>query len=89
MWAASEEEDGNRVDLVMDGQILTRVEQVMKPPLFRGTGRDLEVQWAVRRGNSVRRVIASGFGVPPSPTAGAPAPNESQGGSLDSTRPPV
>jgi len=54
VWAASREEDGRRVDLVFDGAIVTRAEIVMAPPAFHG---NREVQWAVKRGRSVRRVI--------------------------------
>jgi hypothetical protein len=78
VWAASAEEEGSRVDLVLRGNIVTRAERVMKPPLFFGSGEDLEVHWAVKRGNSVRRVIASGIGAPTAATDPAPAPSASQ-----------
>jgi hypothetical protein len=54
IWAASPDPDGKRVDLVRDGEVLTRAEMVMAPPLF-GPGN--RAQWAVKRGRSVRRVI--------------------------------
>lgn len=89
VWAASAEEDGSRVDLVLRGNIVTRAEMIMKPPLFRGSGADMEVQWAVKRGRSVRRVIASGIGPTPIPAAPAPSASASEAASLDSPRPPV
>jgi hypothetical protein len=56
VWAASQEEDGPRVDLVFDGTTVARAEIVMAPPVFHG---NREVQWAVKRGRSVRRVIVT------------------------------
>jgi hypothetical protein len=88
VWAASGDEEGRRVDLVIGGNIVTRAELIMKPPLFLGSGEDLQVQWAVKRGKSVRRVIASGLGEPIGAAEAIPDPHPSQGASLDSPRPP-
>ncbi|HZR82738.1 MAG TPA: hypothetical protein VFD92_16710 [Candidatus Binatia bacterium] len=55
VWAASREEEGKRVDLVVDGDVIARADVVMAPPLFRG---ERKVQWAVRRGKSVHLVTA-------------------------------
>jgi len=54
VWAASQKEERGRIDLVVDGDIVARADQVMAPPLFRG---NRKVQWAVKRGGSVRRVV--------------------------------
>ncbi|HEY8514559.1 MAG TPA: hypothetical protein VIS07_03490 [Candidatus Binatia bacterium] len=54
VWGASQDPDGKRVDLVRNGRVLTRAQVVMSPPRF---GPDGSVQWVVRRGNSLRRVI--------------------------------
>jgi hypothetical protein len=51
-WAASEREDGQRVDLVRDGEIVTRGDVVMAPPRWA----DGKVEFALKRGRSVRRV---------------------------------
>lgn len=53
-WAASPREDGSRVDLVRDGDIVARGDMVMAPPRWRADGR---VEFALKRGRSVRRVV--------------------------------
>jgi WD40-like Beta Propeller Repeat len=55
VWAAGREEESERLDLVLNGDIVARADLVMAPPLFDG---NRKVQWAVRRGGSVRRVVA-------------------------------
>lgn len=54
VWAASRDPKARRQDLVYDGRTVARAEMIMTPPVFRG---EREVEWAVKRGNSVRRVI--------------------------------
>jgi hypothetical protein len=54
VWAAGREEEDRRVDLVVDGELVARADIVMAPPLFQG---NRKVQWAVRRGKSVRRIV--------------------------------
>jgi hypothetical protein len=54
VWAASRDEESKRVDLVVNGDVVARADRVMAPPLFLGRGK---VEWAVRRGNSVRRIV--------------------------------
>jgi hypothetical protein len=53
-WAASPREDGTRVDLVRDGDIVARGDMVMAPPRWRDDGK---VEFALKRGRSVRRVV--------------------------------
>ena len=53
-WAASPREDATRVDLVRDGDIVARGDMVMAPPRWRDDGR---VEFALKRGRSVRRVV--------------------------------
>lgn len=53
VWGASPDNEGRRVDLVRDGDVVARGDMVMAPPRFRGG----EVEWALKRGKSVRRVI--------------------------------
>jgi hypothetical protein len=53
VWGASPDRDGRRVELVRDGDVVARGDMVMAPPVFRGN----EVEWALKRGKSVRRVI--------------------------------
>jgi hypothetical protein len=52
VWGASPDPDARRVDLVRDGDLVARGDVVMAPPLFRGD----RVEWALKRGLSVRRV---------------------------------
>jgi hypothetical protein len=52
-WAASPREDGKRVDLVRDGVLATRGDLVMAPPRWVGE----RVEFALKRGHSVRRVV--------------------------------
>jgi hypothetical protein len=52
-WAASPHEDGKRVDLVRDGDVVTRGDMVMAPPRWTGE----RVEFALKRGHSVRRVV--------------------------------
>ncbi len=53
VWAASPDREGRRVDVVRDGDVVARGDVVMAPPVFRGN----QVEWALKRGKSVRRVI--------------------------------
>jgi len=53
VWGASPDPDGRRIELVRDGDVVARGDMVMAPPVFR----DGEVEWALKRGKSVRRVI--------------------------------
>lgn len=52
-WAASPRADGQRVDLVRDGEVVTRGDVVMAPPRWA----DGRVEFALKRGRSVRRVV--------------------------------
>jgi hypothetical protein len=54
VWGASPDREGRRIELVRDGDVVARGDMVMAPPRFRPDGK---VEWALKRGKSVRRVI--------------------------------
>ena len=54
VWGASPDRDGRRIELVRDGDVVARGDRVMARPRFRPDGK---VEWALKRGKSVRRVI--------------------------------
>jgi hypothetical protein len=54
VWGAVSDPHEQRVDLVVDGRIRARADIIMTPPVFPSNG---TVQWAVKRGNSVRRIV--------------------------------